>query len=159
MTVKTKRHAAMAAVVAAGIAASGCADFNNAETGTLVGTVAGGVIGNQFGRGSGKVLATAAGIFIGGIVGHSIGRRMDEHDRMMAQRAEFHALENGRSGEPTEWRNPDSGHYGEVYPEPAYRDAGRLCRSYRHTVIIDGQRETMRGRACRQADGTWEAIG
>ena len=157
--IEKPKRAATAAALALALATAGCADLNNAETGTIIGTVTGGVIGNQFDQGSGRVLATAAGIFIGGIVGHSIGKRMDEHDRMMAQRAEFDALENGRSGEPVEWRNPDSGHYGEVYAEPVYRDRGRPCRAYRHTVVIDGQRETLRGRACRRPDGTWRPVG
>ena len=33
------------------------------------------------------------------------------------------------------------------------------CRQYTHTVYIDGRPQTMRGTACRNPDGTWQAVG
>lgn len=144
---------------ATGFALAGCADGpNHAETGTVIGAVAGGILGNQVGSGTGKVLATAAGVVIGGIVGHNIGRALDENDRRLAQEAEFAALEEGQSGEAVPWRNPDSGHYGEVIPNRAYRRGDSQCREYEHRVWIDGRREIMRGTACRNPDGTWRSV-
>ena len=131
---------------------------SKADTGTLVGAVAGGIIGNQVGNGTGRVLATAAGAFVGGVVGHSIGKSMDDQDRMIAQRAEYDALENGESGRSKSWRNPDNGHRGEVVPSRPYKRAGRHCRDYSHTVYISGQPEVVRGTACRNPDGTWRAV-
>lgn len=145
---------------AAGLALAGCADGpNHAETGTVIGAVAGGIIGNQVGSGTGNVLATAAGVVVGGIVGHTIGQALDDHDRRLAQEAEFAALEEGESGEVVPWRNPDSGHYGEVVPSRAYRRGDRQCREFEHRIFIDGRRETMRGTACRNPDGTWRNVG
>jgi len=68
------------------------------------------------------------------------------------------ALERGPSGAPVSWRNPDSGRYGSVVPGPAYQNAGRNCRSYTHTIYIDGRPETSRGTACRNPDGTWTPL-
>ncbi|MEO1282337.1 MAG: RT0821/Lpp0805 family surface protein [Pseudomonadota bacterium] len=150
----------LAASLIAAVAVSGCGPDGptKADTGTLVGAVAGGILGNQVGNGTGRVLATAAGAFVGGIVGHSIGQSLDEQDRRYAQTAEYSALEKGESGRPVSWRNPDSGHYGEVVPRESYNRGGRPCRNFEHTVYIGGRPETMRGRACRNADGTWTNV-
>lgn len=131
---------------------------SKADTGMIVGATAGGIIGNQVGKGSGNVLATVAGAVIGGIVGSEIGRSMDQQDRMMAQQAEYAALEEGPSGAPQRWRNPDNGHYGDVVPSRPYKRGTVDCRDYTHTVYIDGQPRTMRGTACRNPDGTWRNV-
>ncbi len=140
------------------LAACGPNGITKADTGTAVGAVAGGILGNQVGKGTGKVLATVAGAFIGGVVGNTIGKSLDDQDRMLAQQAEFAALETGQSGTPRQWRNPDSGRYGEVVPSKPYRRAQRDCRDFTHTVYISGRPETMRGTACRNPDGTWSNV-
>ena len=136
-----------------------CEQGNKAGDGALVGAVAGGVIGNQFGSGGGRVAATAVGAVVGGIVGHEIGRSMDDADRRAAQEAEYRALEYGRVGSETPWRNSRSGHYGQVVPGQPYLAGNRHCRTYAHTIFIDGRPETLKGRACRQADGPWRNVG
>lgn len=125
------------------------------DTGLAVGALAGGIIGNQVGKGSGKVLATVAGAFIGGVVGSEIGRSLDQQDQMLAQEAEFEALERG---ERRPWRNPNSGRYGEVMPGAYYRRGTSECRDYTHTIYIDGRPQTVRGTACRNPDGTWRSV-
>ncbi len=150
--------AATATFIVGSVAGCGPDGPSKADTGTVVGAVAGGIIGNQVGKGTGRVLATAAGAFVGGVVGHEIGRSMDEQDRMLAQRAEYEALERGPSGVTRPWRNPENGHYGEVVPSRAYKRAGNDCRDYTHTVYIDGRPRTMRGTACRNADGSWRSV-
>ncbi len=132
-----------------------CGGGPREDMGTVVGAVAGGAIGNQFGKGDGRAAATIAGIVIGGIIGSNIGRSLDENDRRRASAAEYDALENGRTGEVREWRNPDSGHYGRIVPRRSYKIGRRDCRDYTHTIYIDGRPETMRGRACRNDDGSW----
>ena len=139
---------------------AGCSQngFTKQDGGTIVGAVAGGVIGNQFGSGTGKILATGAGALIGGIVGSEIGKSLDDNDRRNAQEAELAALERGQSGQATPWRNPDSGHYGMVVPGKPYKRAAQDCRDYTHTIYIGGQPQTMRGTACRNPDGTWQQV-
>lgn len=58
------------------------------------------------------------------------------------------------------WSNPDTGHYGEVAVlDDGYDDASGLpCRTYRTTVVIDGQPETATGTACREPDGSWRIV-
>jgi surface antigen len=57
-----------------------------------------------------------------------------------------------------EWRNPDSGRYGRVVPEPAYDYRGTKCRRYTHTIYIGGRPEVAQGTACRNPDGTWTPL-
>jgi surface antigen len=131
---------------------------NKTDTGLAVGAIAGGLLGNTVGRGNGRIATTAIGAVIGGIVGSEIGRSLDKIDRQYAQQAEFAALERGRSGERVEWRNPDSGRYGEVVPSPPYKRGEIDCRDYTHKIYIDGQPQAMRGTACRNPDGTWSNV-
>ncbi|MGH1418225.1 MAG: RT0821/Lpp0805 family surface protein [Hyphomicrobiaceae bacterium] len=145
--------------LATSLAACGPNGPNKADTGTVVGAVAGGLLGNTVGKGSGKVLATVAGAFVGGVVGNSIGRSLDEQDRILAQQAEYAALERGQSGVAKVWRNPDNGRYGEVIPSRPYRRGSNDCRDFTHKVYIDGQPQAMRGTACRNPDGTWRNVG
>jgi surface antigen len=131
---------------------------NKSDGGMIVGAAAGGIIGNQVGRGKGNILATVAGAVVGGIVGSEIGRGLDQRDREFAQKAELSALERGRTGQRTEWRNPDNGRYGEVIPLEPYRRGSQDCRDYTHKVFIDGRPQAMRGTACRNPDGTWTNV-
>ncbi|MBU2533714.1 MAG: glycine zipper 2TM domain-containing protein [Alphaproteobacteria bacterium] len=144
--------------IASMLAACGPGGPTREETGLGIGALAGGLIGNSVGRGGGRVAATVVGAVIGGIVGSEIGRSMDRRDRMLAEEAEYDALERGGSGRARVWRNEDSGHYGEIVPSRPYRRGDFHCRDYEHTVYISGRPETMRGTACRNPDGTWRAV-
>lgn len=156
-----------AVAVAASIVLVGCAGSSDGtgpgpkeNTGTLLGALGGAAIGSQFGGGvGGHVAGALIGAGIGGLVGNRIGAALDDEDKQRAYAAQMDALERGQSGAPVSWRNPDSGRYGTVVPGPAYQQAGRNCRSYTHTIYIDGQPQTARGTACRNPDGTWTALG
>lgn len=143
-----------------GLALAGCQNTMGPKQtfGGLSGAVAGGVIGNQFGEGDGKTAATVAGVLIGALAGANIGKMLDENDRRYAYAAQNRALEYGRSGAPVRWNNPDSGRYGQFVPTQAYTVNNLTCRDYTHTIYIDGQPQTARGRACRQSDGTWKPV-
>ncbi|MDX2264612.1 MAG: RT0821/Lpp0805 family surface protein [Hyphomicrobiales bacterium] len=130
----------------------------NQDRGTVIGAVGGGLIGNQFGKGGGRVAATGAGVIIGGIIGNQIGRDLDEEERRRAMDAEYHALEYGRDYEPRRWNSSRAGRYGVIKPGRRYSYESMTCREFEHEVYIDGEPEVMRGRACRQRDGTWKQI-
>ena len=123
-------------------------------TGTLLGAaVAGGGTGN-------RLAGAAIGGLLGGLIGNRIGAALDDEDKQRAYAAQMDALERGPSGAPVSWKNPDSGRYGTIVPGPAYQEAaGRNCRSFTHTIYIDGRPQTARGTACRNPDGTWTTIG
>ena len=148
-----------AVVLIAGVALAGCSGdrVTKQDTGLGIGALTGALIGNSVGKGGGRVAATMVGAVLGGIVGSEIGRSMDKQDRLLAQQAEYDALERGTSGRSRVWRNERNGNYGEIVPSRPYRRGSLDCRDYTHTVYIEGRPEVMRGTACRNEDGTWRA--
>jgi surface antigen len=136
---------------------NGQGGVDNQGTGLVLGSIAGGLVGNQAGKGN--VAATVAGAVVGGIVGSEIGKSLDERDRRYAEEAEYDALERGQSGVSRQWRDPDTGHYGDVVPSRPYKRGVADCRDYTHTIYIDGRPKQMRGTACRDADGSWKSVG
>lgn len=132
---------------------------NKQGMGTAIGAVTGGLLGSQFGKGSGQLLATGVGALAGAFVGNTIGKSMDEQDKMMLQNSSQKALEYSPSGSKTAWRNPDSGNYGYVTPDKAYRDNhGEYCREYTQVIVVGGKEEKAYGKACRKPDGQWQVI-
>jgi surface antigen len=127
--------------------------------GAVIGALAGGLLGSQFGKGEGQFLAAGAGALLGAFVGSSIGKSMDDQDKLMAERASQNALERAASGSSTEWKNPDTGHYGFVTPTKTYKtDSGRYCREFTQEVYIGKDKEKAYGTACRQSDGSWQIV-
>lgn len=130
------------------------------NTGALTGAIAGGALGAAVtGGGVGsRVAGGVAGALIGGMLGSAIGAALDDEDRQRAYAAQMQALDQGPSGAPVSWRNPDSGRYGNVVPGPTYQQAGMACRQYTHTIYIEGRPQTARGTACRHPDGSWQPV-
>lgn len=132
-----------------------CQDMSNQDTGVIAGGIAGGLIGNTIGGGSGRILATAAGAIAGAVIGGAIGRNMDRTDRLRMNQA----LDNNPIGEPAYWRNPNSHTHYEVVPvKDVNIDGNPYCREYRTVAHIAGKKQQVYGTACRQPDGTWQAV-
>jgi surface antigen len=133
----------------------GCANPpTQQQTGMVIGGVLGGVIGSHVGGGDGRTVATILGTLVGVSIGGAVGRSMDEADRLKTA----HALETVRSGVPSQWRNPDSGHEYRVTPTRTYQTPQGPCREYTVEGQIGGKRENLVGNACRQADGSWRVV-
>jgi surface antigen len=124
------------------------------DAGMVIGGILGGVIGHEVGGGRGRTAATIIGTLIGASIGGAIGRSMDEQDRIKTA----HTLESVRTGVPSRWRNPDTGHSYTVTPTRTYESAGSPCREYTVDAIIGGKPEKVVGTACRQADGSWRTL-
>ncbi len=120
------------------------------QLGQILGGIAGGAIGSQIGRGSGRAIATVSGVVIGVVVGGEIGRRMDEQDHACMSQA----LEYAQPDQAVQWTSHNGATY-LVTPGAPSGSGASICRPYQARIRIDGQEQTERGRACRQADGTW----
>jgi surface antigen len=142
----------IATILLTGALVAGC-NVTREQTGAVIGGVAGGVLGNQIGHGSGRAAAVIGGTLIGAMVGGAVGRNMDENDRYRAQQA----LEYTPTNQSTSWRNPDSGTEYTVTPTYTYETTQGPCREYETEAIIDGRRDVVYGKACRQPDGSWQA--
>ncbi len=160
MTMRYKRPLVLGmllAVVLAGCDPTTGMPGQKATVGGLGGAAAGGLLGAAAG-GSGAGIA--AGVILGGLIGGAIGDRMDAADQQAAHQAAVRALETAPSGRNVTWHNPDSGHLGTVTPTRTYQKTahGQYCREYQQTISIDGQQHRASGTACRQPDGSWQAV-
>jgi surface antigen len=146
---KTRIVAAVAAVLAVAACES---PPTKQEFGAVSGAVIGGVVGSTIGGGTGRTVAIVAGTVAGALIGSHVGKRMDEADRLKAAQA----LENAPTGQQTTWRNPDSGAQYTVTPTRTYEASAMPCRDFTVNATVDGKPETVKGNACRQADGSWK---
>lgn len=147
----------MIAVLALPLGLGACANDRgpNETVGTVVGGVLGAVVGSQIGSGTGQIVATAAGTLLGAWIGGSIGRSLDDRDRETAYRTDQQALETNDDGQTSSWSNPDNNTGGSITPVNNFQTAGRECRDYEKSVVVDGKVEQATGTACRNSDGTW----
>ncbi len=163
---KRRTAAPLVPLMVLAIALSGCSSTNGKDTvtenpkavlGTVLGAGAGAGIAAAAGGGAGWIVA---GMVIGGLFGGVIGHKLDERDKEMAAKAAHEALEKNRTGESSEWKNPDSGNSGTVTPTRTYQRAdGQYCREFRQDVKIGDEDHQAYGTACRQPDGTWKIEG
>ena len=150
-------------VLASALALGGC-DITSAGSGAnegigpLTSAFSGASTGLAIGRGSnGAALAVTNGA-LGGLIGTKLGASLNDDDRRLAYVAQINALDRGAPGAPVPWRNPASGHYGNIVPGPFYDQKGTKCRGFSHTVTINGQPQAARGTACRGPDGIWSGV-
>jgi len=137
------------------VSLAGCDNMTKQDVGVLTGGTLGALVGSQIGGGSGKSVAIVAGALVGGLVGGQVGKTMDDVDKMKVGRV----LEKTPTNQTTSWRNPDNGTQYSVTPTKTYYDrAKQPCREYTTKAWIGGKQETIYGKACRQADGSWKVI-
>ena len=122
------------------------------EKGTVGGAVIGAAVGSTIGGGSGRTAAIAIGTIAGAVIGRHIGKEMDDADRIKAAQA----LETAPTGYRSTWKNPDSGAQYVMTPTNTYQGASGPCRDYTVDATVDGKSQKVRGKACRQDDGTWK---
>ena len=144
---------AMAGGVAAALALAACeTPPTKQQVGAVGGAVVGGVVGSTIGGGTGRTVAIVVGTIGGAMLGSHIGKRMDEADRMKAAQA----LESTPTGQASSWKNPDNGSQYTITPTRTYEANAAPCRDFTVNAMVDGKPETVKGSACRQADGTWK---
>jgi len=117
------------------------------------------VAANQTAGNQNRTIATAVGMVVGGVASSGMGRSLSEADRRAAMAAEYRALEYGTAGVAAPWSNPQSGHHGTVVADKPYVSGNQYCRVYAHSIFIGAQPQTMKGKACREPDGTWRSVG
>jgi surface antigen len=150
-------HTFKVAAASLAILAAVSACESKQTTGTLVGAVGGGAVGYALGGGW---LGTAAGALIGGLVGSQVGKHLDREDARRAESTNQQAMERNSTGQSSTWSNPNTGNSGSVTPTSnAYvAQSGETCRDFQQTVSAGGTTDSARGRACKQADGSWKVV-
>ena len=150
-----KQRSTIILALALGVILAGCESNPGPKqaVGAAVGAALGGFAGSHIGKDEGQLAATAGGALLGAWFGSEIGKSLDRADRLAQAQATQTALESNKSGQATTWKNPDTGHTGTVTPVKTYEHQGRPCREFTQQVTIEGKTETVRGRACRDAQG------
>lgn len=143
----------IAAIVVMSSLLAACTPPNNEQAGSMMGAVMGGVAGHQFGKGDGKVAMTVLGTMVGSYLGAQYGAMFDAQDRQY--------LSNSfQSGQPTSWRNSNTGYSYTATPGPAqpmnYQGYQTVCRPATVTAMIDGRPQQVQMRACRGPNGQWQ---
>lgn len=121
------------------------------EFGQVGGAVLGGVVASNVSGGS--TLVTIGGTLAGAWLGGQLGKQMEESDRTKTT----HTLETAKTNQTVSWKNPDTGAQYAVTPTKTYQESNQPCRDFTTTAIIDGKKQTVKGKACRQSDGSWVA--
>lgn len=120
-----------------------------------IGQIGGGVLGGVVAShaSGGNTLVTIGGALGGAWLGSYLGKQMDEDDR----RRTSNTLETAKTNQPVSWKNPDNGNQYTVTPTKTFQENNQPCREFTTTALIDGKKETVKGKACRLANGTWQA--
>jgi surface antigen len=128
--------------------------MSNQTGGAITGGVLGGLLGSQVGHGDARVAAIMGGTLLGSYMGSRVGASMDETDRLRLAST----LESTPTNQSSTWVNPDNKQHYTVVPVETYHNEGRVCRRFRSVVVIDGERTTAMGRACRDGRGAWQMV-
>ena len=144
--------------------------------GLLIGGGLGALVGSQFGKGSGRIGATAGGAVLGALLGSAFvgGGLYDTTPSYRAKRRHRHDRRHHRSRHAS-YRSYDAPSYQSYYaptyaptyaPSPAPiqqtvaydQYPNDYCREYESVVTINGVPQRSHGIACYRPDGSWRII-
>jgi len=95
---------------------------------------------------------TLAGVFGGRALGSVAAQALDGSDRRRVARALESASDDGQ---PSAWRNRDTGDSFVVTPGRSFEQGGTRCRDFTVDAVVGGRNDRVGGSACRQSDGNW----
>ena len=149
------RSAALLAALALVFSACATAQENPKTTaGAMTGAAAGGLIAAAAGGGAAGIVG---GVLLGGLLGGAVGNALDQRDKELAMKEAQYSLENAKTGQSSQWQNPDSGNSGTFTPTRTYQtESGQYCREYTQEIFVAGEKHESYGTACRQPDGSWK---
>ena len=118
----------------------------------LVGVLAGcGGAGNEALSPAAKAPADP---YVRGAVAGPVGRQLTEQDRLIAGKAQFSAVSEGKR---KSWRGK-AGSFGYIEPGAISSGVSGKCREYSHTVYLNGRPKTAKGSACETNPGNWSVV-
>lgn len=125
--------------------------------GVIAGAIIGGLLGHT--ASGGRTGATVAGVVAGGAIGAALTSNLDCEDQSYAYRTYYEGFNSGRPDSRYEWRNPRNDHRGVLRVGRYYNDPyGFRCANFIQDSYVQGHSYKVRGRACRQPDGTWAIV-
>lgn len=137
----------------------GCSSNTQSENtgvGAVSGAVVGGLAGSLVGAGTGQAVAIGVGAVAGALLGGYVGHSMDSSDNTRV----YNTMEHNPTNHATHWKNTTTGNTYTVAPTSQRMavNGNPNCRRYYSTAVINGEKRKVSGIACRQANGTWQAV-
>jgi len=124
---------------------------NTAAVGAVLGGAVGGVVGSRV-ETRDRPVAIILGTAIGAVIGAKIGQTIDERDRACMG----HALELAGERKTVVWTNSVTGVTYRLTPTRNYQDVNKPCREFTTVVSSGKKKDTVKGVACRRANGDWD---
>ena len=137
--------------------------------GLLIGGGLGALVGSQFGKGSGRIGATAGGAVLGALLGSAFSGGLYDTtpDYRATRRHRQHRRHRHSRHAAPAYRSYYAPAYAPAYlPSPApirqtvaYNQyPNDYCREYESVVTINGVPQRSHGIACYRPDGSWRII-
>jgi len=132
------------------------------EVGSIVGGSVGGVVGGNLGaevsNKLGRVVGTGVGVYLGSQFGSKVFSKINEDSQRKLNDTTQDILETGVDGDVGRWNNPSDNSYGEFKVEETkyMQELDTTCRLFTQTINHRGKKEVIKGKACRNSDGSWK---
>jgi len=82
----------------------------------------------------------------------------DDRDLRLFLDAATRALDDGTENQPVAWKNPDTGHGGDMTVLKRFESNGRQCQRIRVRNEAQGRKSDMQHNLC-MVDGRWRLVG
>jgi surface antigen len=128
----------------------------NTTLGAVTGAVVGGVAGSAFGGGTGRAVAVGVGAVAGALLGGYVGHSMDSSDNSNM----CNTMSNNPTNHSSSWKNKKSGARYTMKPTSNVftYNGNSTCRKYQATAVVNGEKQTTDGVACKQSNGSWQTV-
>jgi len=80
---------------------------------------------------------------------------LDDEDRKILKETARDALENAEDGATMSWKNPKTGHFGDITVIDTHKDYGTICRTVHFFLSAANKTGRSEFRACKADDDTW----
>jgi surface antigen len=102
-----------------------------------------------------KTATTTTATVSSGFLSGSTGKSMDEVDQLKMNQA----LESNRTNQSSSWSNPATHNNYSVTPTRTFTGPnGEPCRDFTTNAIVNGERNSIYGTACRDNAGKWRIV-
>jgi len=123
---------------------------NTKAVGAVIGGTIGAAVGSRADR-EDRPIAIILGTAIGAVIGAKIGQEIDNTDRACIG----HALELAGEKKTVVWKNEATGVAYRLTPTRNLGDEKNPCREFTTAVKTDKKSSSVKGVACRGANGEW----
>ncbi len=176
MNITTATKFAKAAALSSVLVVAGATQSRAGEGDVLALLIGGGLgalAGSQFGKGSGRIGATAGGAVLGALLGSAFsgGLYGTAPDYRARRRHRHHRRHHHSRQAAPAYRSYDAPSYDSYYapaylprPAPSRQTVAYgqypndYCREYESVVTINGMPQRSHGIACYRPDGSWRII-